>query len=92
MTDVLHIDDPKAAALARELAERTGESVGDAVVHALEERLGRKPRPRRLKTPEEREAQMARIMKILHRMDARPILDPRSPDEILGYDHQGLPR
>lgn len=28
---------------------------------------------------------------ILRRVDSLPILDPRSPDEILGYDENGLP-
>jgi hypothetical protein len=39
MADALHIDSPKAAALAQKLAERTGETATDAVVHALGERL-----------------------------------------------------
>lgn len=28
---------------------------------------------------------------ILRRVDSLPILDPRSPDEIVGYDEDGLP-
>lgn len=28
---------------------------------------------------------------ILRRVDSLPILDPRSPDEIVGYDENGLP-
>jgi antitoxin VapB len=90
MADVLHIDDPKAAELARELAARTGETVHDAVVHALEERLQRKP-ARRQETPEEREARKARILEILERMHKLPILDYRSADELVGYDEDGLP-
>jgi len=91
MTEALHIDDPKAAALARELAERTGESVSDAVVHALEERLKRKP-VRHPENAAEREARKARILEILRRMDAIPVIDLRSPDDLLGYDEHGLPR
>jgi|HubBroStandDraft_5_1064220.scaffolds.fasta_scaffold36556_3 antitoxin VapB len=91
MADALHIDDPKAAVLARELAERTGESVNDAVVHALEERLKRKP-VRRPENAAEREARKARILEILRRMDAIPVIDLRSPDDLLGYDERGLPR
>ena len=91
MAEALHIDDPKAAALARELAERTGESVSDAVVHALEEHLRRKP-ARRQETAAAREARKARILEILRRMDAIPVLDLRSPEELLDYDEYGLPR
>ena len=35
------IDDPKAESLAKEIATRTGESVEDVVLKALEERLAR---------------------------------------------------
>ncbi len=35
----LHIIDPKAETLASELARKTGESIPEAVVHALEARL-----------------------------------------------------
>jgi antitoxin VapB len=91
MADALHIDDPRAAALARELAERTGESVSDAVLHALEERLDRKPAHRRLETDAEREERKKRLLEIVKRMHALPILDYRSADELVGYDEDGLP-
>jgi antitoxin VapB len=32
------------------------------------------------------------LMKIGKRCAALPVLDPRSPDEILGYDEHGIPR
>jgi antitoxin VapB len=85
MADVLHIDDPKVSKLARELAERTGESVADAVEHALEERLQRNL-PRRAK------ASRDEILKIIEEMRQLPVLDPRSADELIGYDEDGLPR
>lgn len=91
MADALHIDDPKANALAHELAQRTGETVTDAVVHALEERLERKPQSKRPETDAERAERRAQIMKILERMHRMPVLDPRGPDEIVGYDEDGLP-
>jgi hypothetical protein len=31
-------------------------------------------------------------MEIARRVAAKPILDPRSPDAIIGYDEQGIPR
>ncbi len=91
MAEALHIDDPKAAALARELAERTGESVNDAVVHALERAIDRNPPPRREETEAEREERFARIMKLVEEMHKLPIIDLRSPDELVGYDEDGLP-
>lgn len=33
-----------------------------------------------------------RLLQISERSAARPILDPRPADEILGYDERGLPR
>jgi antitoxin VapB len=90
MTDVLHIEDPKTAALARELAERTGESMGDAVTHALEEKLQRNP-VRRRETEVEREERKKRILKLVAEMHKLPILDFRSADELVGYDEDGLP-
>jgi hypothetical protein len=33
-----------------------------------------------------------RVAAILAKMRALPVLDPRSPDEILGYDEFALPR
>ena len=32
------------------------------------------------------------LEKILRRVDRLPVLDDRSPDEIIGYDKDGLPR
>ena len=88
MIDVLLIDDPKAASLARELAERTGESIPDAVRHALEREIARNPPPRKRIN---REARKAAILEIVKRFNSLPVLDVRSPDEILGYDENGLP-
>lgn len=31
------------------------------------------------------------ILRIMRRAATRPVLDPRCPDEILGYDDDGLP-
>src|ERR1700741_720217 len=32
-----------------------------------------------------------KVNDVLSRVDALPILDPRSPDELVGYDEHGLP-
>jgi len=82
----LNIKHPEADRLARKLAAATGETLTDAVVNSLRERLShqaRRPAPRSAKHVLEE----ARI-----RLSRLPVLDPRTPDEILGYDEQGLPR
>ena len=72
--------------LAREIAEKTGESLTGAIQKALEERLERLKRQRR------NQALATQIDDILRRVDAMPILDSRTADEILDYDEHGLPR
>lgn len=80
------IKNPEADRLARELARRTGESLTDAVLNALRERLERqKARQRPMTVREELRAIRERCARL-------PVLDPRTPDEILGYDKNGLPR
>jgi len=39
-----------------------------------------------------RAADMDKVRAILARVDALPVLDRRTPDEIVGYDKFGLPR
>ena len=43
MSMALYINNPKADRLARDVAMRNGESITEAVVKALEERLARSP-------------------------------------------------
>jgi antitoxin VapB len=71
--------------LAREIAAKTGESLTGAIQKALEERLERLNNTRRS------QALAAQIDDILQRVDAMPDLDARTPDEIIGYDEDGLP-
>jgi antitoxin VapB len=71
--------------LAREIASKTGESLTGAIQKSLEERLAR------LKTNRRSTALAAQIDDILQRVDAMPDLDPRTPEEIIGYDENGLP-
>jgi antitoxin VapB len=71
--------------LAREIAAKTGESLTGAIQKALEERLERLNNNRRS------QALTAQIDDILERVDAMPDLDARTPDEIIGYDEDGLP-
>jgi antitoxin VapB len=71
--------------LARKIAAKTGESLTGAIQKALEERLERLNNNRRS------QALAAQIDDILERVDAMPDLDARTPDEIIGYDEDGLP-
>jgi antitoxin VapB len=82
----LSIKNPEAERLARELASKTGESMTEAILKALRERLQRElghRRPWRL---------VDQLDEIAIRCASLPIIDDRSEDEILGYDEKGLPR
>lgn len=81
----LNIKDPTTDRLVRELAATTGESITTAVAVAVRERL---ERIRGMAPTEVREQELTRIALAAA---ALPVLDDRSPDEILGYDEDGLP-
>ena len=82
----LSIKHPEADRLARELAKRTGEGLTEAVIKALRERLARQQgRKHSRRLSEELRA-------IGERCAALPVLDARTPEEIIGYDERGLPR
>lgn len=81
----LSIKHPEADRLARELTACTGETLTEAVVVALRERLTRERG--RAHAPALREELAA----VRHRCAALPIVDDRSAEEILGYDERGLP-
>lgn len=81
----LNIKNPEAERLARELAEATGESITQAVTDALREQLVRKTGRK------DKAVLRARLQEIQERFNQRPLLDDRSPDEIIGYDEDGLP-
>jgi len=78
------IKDREADRLIRQLAERTGESITDAVKKAVAERLEKTP----LSHGEIAERKR-RINALLAKVDAIPIVDNRSADEILGYNEFG---
>jgi antitoxin VapB len=80
----LHIKDPKADKLARELAAATGESITDAVTKAVEERLMRE------RSRHDVERRLAEVRKIVEEVKKLPVLDDRPADEILGYNDIGV--
>ena len=79
----ISIKNDKAEKLARQVAAEAGESLTEAVIHSLEERLerlkGRRSAPELAET----------LMAISRRCSSLPDLDTRSADEILGYDEKG---
>jgi antitoxin VapB len=81
----LSIKDRETERLARALAERTGESLTLATRRALEERL------RRVGGDARRAALLEDLAEIRRRLSALSVVDPRSADEIIGYDRNGLP-
>jgi antitoxin VapB len=82
----LSIRNSQAEKLARQVAAESGESLTEAIIHALEERLERL-KGRRTTTDVAEE-----IMKISLRSRALPEKDQRIIDEILDYDERGLPQ
>jgi antitoxin VapB len=82
----LSIRNPKTEKLARELADESGETITQAITHALEERL------ERLRGRSTATNLVEELLKISRRCSEIPDRDHRSADEILGYDSQGVPR
>ena len=82
----LNIRNPETEALAAELAKLTGENKTQAVAQALRERIERiraeraRPEPRSL---------VDELNEIALRCASRPVLDGRTPDEIIGYNEYG---
>jgi antitoxin VapB len=76
------IEDPEVDSLARELAANTGETVEQAIVTAVKERLARQK-----KTQHVRDA----VREFRESVRGLHVADQRSADEILGYDDSGLP-
>ena len=81
----LNIKDPEADRLARELAARTGETITQAVVTSLRDRLKRESAKSTLSLKDE-------IMDISRRAAGLPRRTGRPPHEIIEYDDRGLPR
>ncbi len=79
----ISLKNDRAEKLARQVAAESGETMTDAIIHALEERLerlkGRRTAPDLAET----------LMAISRRCSSLPDLDTRTVDEILGYDDKG---
>jgi len=79
----LSIRNKKAEALAREAARAGDETITEAIIHALEDRLarfqGRRTAPDLVE----------QILDIVRRSGTLPDLDSRPAEEILGYNRDG---
>ena len=83
----LSIKSDEADRLARQVASLTGESLTEAITTSLRQRLERERRRRG-----KRGGLAERLNRIAKECAALPDVDPRSPEEIIGYDEFGVPR
>jgi antitoxin VapB len=77
----------EAEAKIRELAARTGETLTEAIERAVDERLARLGPPQK-----KGRVDRNKVAELLAYFDSLPVDDPRSPDEIIGYDEHGVPK
>ena len=81
----LNIKKSETHDLARELAEETGETITEAVTEAIRDRLAS------VRRTNDRASLIAEVEEVQAFVASLPDRDPRTPDEILGYDDFGLP-
>ncbi len=79
----LSIKNPKAEELAKEVSKETGETMTQAIIISLEEKL------ERVRGKRKSEDLVEKMMAISKRISSLPDLDNRTPDEILGYNEKG---
>ncbi len=77
----LNIKSDRADRLASELSALTGDSITDVVVESLEARLAIERSRRRKRSLDD----------LGERFRLLPVLDGRSPEEVIGSDINGLP-
>ncbi|MEO5800174.1 MAG: type II toxin-antitoxin system VapB family antitoxin [Gemmatimonadales bacterium] len=80
----ISIKDPETDRLARALAAATGLSLTEAIREALRDRLEQE-------VHRGRRGVAAEVRRIQERLARLPVLDARTPDEILGYGADGVP-
>jgi len=84
----LNIKNAETETIWRELARRRGQGITEAMTDIGRRELEREKRkPRRKESYEEFSR---RIEEIVERVKRLPVLDDRTPDEILGYNEHGL--
>jgi antitoxin VapB len=83
----LYIRNEETDRLVRELAQRTGESITDAVTSAVREKLERLPA---VTNGDDFEAFWAKVQDLQRKVAEVPLRDPRPHGEVL-YGEDGLP-
>lgn len=84
----LNIKNAETEKLVRELARRRGQGITEALTDVVRREVERERRkPKR----ESYEEFSRRIDEIVARVARLPVLDDRTPDEIIGYNENGLP-
>ncbi len=79
----LTINHPDAELLVQELIACTGETLTQAVLNALRERIKKEKERRAISLKDE-------LLQIGKQCAALPVLDNRRPEEILGYNQNGV--
>jgi antitoxin VapB len=84
----INIKNPRAEQLARDLARETGESITNAMIRALDERL------RLVRATSRAAVERVEVQRILSEYRRLPVRDARTPEQIVDdlYDESGLPR
>jgi antitoxin VapB len=82
----LSIRNSEVERLARTLSRLTGEGLTQTILQALRERH------QRVRAARQQKQLMKDLTAIARRAASLPELDRRSPDEIIGYDEDGLPK
>ena len=83
--------DPETERLAREIAEATGKPLPTVVKEAIAAKAEADGVEHDLAGLQRKRLDFDRLNAILDRAAARPVLDPRPADEILGYNAFGVP-
>lgn len=82
----LKINQPEVEQLLHELVDYTGETTTQVLIKALRDLLVReKAKRQRMRSLQEE------LLRIGRECAALPVLDHRTPEEILGYDAYGMP-
>ena len=83
----LNIKNAETEKLMRELARRRGQGITEALTDVLRREVERERRkPRRA----DKDDLHRRIDEIVNQFNRLPVLDNRTPDEIIGYNDHGL--
>lgn len=80
---------PETEALIRARAETAGKTPDQVIRDAFAKDVGH---PTKTEARSTTKAGRAEILAIAERSAARPLLYPRMPDEIIGYDDRGVPK